>query len=136
MFVDRSTRELRVSSVDSHPVRKSLRGLPGAPHQDDLTAGPGAAGLVALHPQPGVVTPSTSACPDLPGELQRADRYLAQPGEPERERERITLETLTSSGHHWAGRALAWRLTLSRPRSSEPAPSPNIQLAPWPGPQS
>ena len=70
MFVDSSTRETRVSSVDSHPVWKYLSCLPPAGHQDDLTAGPGYARLEALNSQPRVVLPAASACPNLPGELK------------------------------------------------------------------
>ena len=70
MFVDSSARETRVGSVDAHPVRISLGGLPRTPHQEDLTAGPGYAGLVALHPQPRVLAPPASRRQNLPGELK------------------------------------------------------------------
>ena len=70
MFVDSSARETRVSSVDAHPVGISLSGLPRTSHQKDLTAVPGCAGLVALHPQSRVVAPPASGSQDLPGELK------------------------------------------------------------------
>ena len=70
MFVDNSTRELGVSCVDSHPVWISLPSLATALHQDDLTAGPGKAGVEALNSQPRVVAPSASRGPNLPGELK------------------------------------------------------------------
>ena len=70
MFVDNSPREPRVRSVDPHPVRKSLPGLPRAPHQDDLTAGPGSAGVEALNPQPRVPAPPAPGSQNLPGELK------------------------------------------------------------------